>query len=246
MTAHVRQDIKKFIKTIVWTKKVWTQEMYDLWRADLKDGDAVLVQEFIPASKSVYDFPFETWRFHPAKYQGDTVLMSFDNVRRVNLAGHIDIPWNKSFFTRIVPGSRDIEIADKEFVIGDAPIFEPEYVGCDRVVFLVEHDKDRDSLSALGFAGYLFTKSDRGDIYHAFIPNFSESWLQDKGVTAKFLYSEKIDPINGTEIHGSTHINKDQRNSISELISVASKVEDEKVQCAIDAVKLQFEGELVC
>lgn len=138
------------IYTTGWTRELTRNDGYLEWYESLPNRAEVCLQQFQPPQK-VLGFPFETWSFEIGILCGEGERRSFSprfGTDPSPLIMHGDAfyydgvtEWGEVFPARIVPNSRDLGINQEQQYrsIGHMAVYEPEYLGCYRVVVLVPH-----------------------------------------------------------------------------------------------------------
>lgn len=174
-------------------------ENWPEWVKTLKGGDRVLYQEFVPRGTSCMDSQVECWRFW------DATICHYPNRVRYNndiapiedglaIYWDSDFPKGEVFAERIVPFHHDLFDEGRRFVIGHAPIYEPEWDQAQRCFVLVpwgpEVDKTRNQIRKTFVRSYA-RKVDQGQLMTIFAyqedVSIHQTILDGK---AKFLYSE--------------------------------------------------------
>lgn len=131
--------------TTAWAReKIKTLEQWNTWTESLKQGDKVLVQQFLPKSNSCLDSQVECWRFWEGVYHDDRVFYNHDmhpTKKGVCVHWNDDTPWGKVFPARLVPMHSDCAPREGDrFKDCNAPVFEP-FWGTERHFVLVSHQK---------------------------------------------------------------------------------------------------------
>lgn len=137
--------------TTGWAREqIQTLEQWKIWVDSLKQGDRILVQQFLPRSNSCLDSQVECWRFWEATYHGDTVFYGHD-MHPINegvcVYWNDDTPWGKVFPVRLVSWHSDCAPREGDrFRDCHAPIFEDAW-GSDRHFVLIKHQKDYSKIA---------------------------------------------------------------------------------------------------
>jgi hypothetical protein len=193
----------KLVYTTGWTRKdIRTPELYQQWLRSLKPGDAVLLQQFLPAADGCLDFPFERWLFEYCKITRAGTIRGFDDHPfnpETGMATYWNSPnwWGKVFPARLVPCHSDIPAAQGCNAIGHMPVYEPLYLGSTRHVFSVNYGPGFNKAAhriRRDYPHHYELRCDRGILLHTFSPEY-EVTLPDELVEmgAKHLYSQYIE-----------------------------------------------------
>jgi hypothetical protein len=132
--------------TTGWARKeIKTLEQWNSWVQSLKEGNRVLVQQFIPRGDSCLDSQVECWRFWEGTYQVDLVIYNRD---AHPLKDGYCVYWNSNekwgdvFGARIVPWHNDVAPRiDDLYRDCHAPVFDENWTG-DRHLVLVPFGKN--------------------------------------------------------------------------------------------------------
>lgn len=89
---------------------VQTLKQWEVWSESLKQGDQVLVQQFLPRGDFCLDSQVECWRFWGGIYHYDKVFYNHNMYpikKGVCVYHNSDAPWGKVFPARLVPRHSD-------------------------------------------------------------------------------------------------------------------------------------------
>ncbi len=130
-----------------------TPEHYSDWLAGLQDGNAVLLQEFLPPT-SALGLPFECWKYTKGHVVRDNRgfvfrdLKGHDPIRPDGQAcfyNDTESELGRVFPIRLVRPHSDFDFSGT--CHAHAPIYEPEYLGCYRHVFVDAYGADHGGLT---------------------------------------------------------------------------------------------------
>ncbi len=181
--------------------RIRTRKEWERWHTSLKDGDRVLIQQFVPQGHGCLESSVEGWRLYEGVYKGTDVFYKRephpvkDGVFRYHGS---DEPWGDVFDARIVPSHAMLPDLNKETIFFHAPIFEPEWVEQFRCLCLAENGKDK--LSAYhtikkSFPRIYRRKVEEGDLVITFGDRDEIRSAVDGIPGIQFLYSEFLEGL---------------------------------------------------
>jgi hypothetical protein len=191
--------------TTGWARKdMKSQQHWEHWLSNIKDGDAVVYQQFIQREKGCLGSKVECWRFWSATFRGDRVIYNNDSHPLKNGRA---VYWDSDslhgdvFGSRIVPAHSDIApIEGGRFVDCHAPVFEPLWDEVDRCFVLVKYGPDTHKVSgevSRSFPQQYQREVNGGKLHTVFaesakVQEFCMEFSQthDSGSAPMFLYSE--------------------------------------------------------
>jgi hypothetical protein len=186
--------------SILYTSK-WAQKNnsdYKSWLSNLKTGDPILVQRFMPQGDSCMQSQREHWQFSQAKYQLEYMYVPITENRTCHNEGIFYMSDDKTpvgnvFPQRIVPPYCDFQSEHSNVIAGHAPIYEPNWIEerCYVLVTYEENSHITNNKIRRAFRQSYSRKVVGGELYIIFddIDRVKEKLIETGGT---FLYAENL------------------------------------------------------
>jgi hypothetical protein len=177
-------------------KEVKTLELWQNWLTTLKEGDKVLVQEFVPQGNRDFclDSQVECWKFSEAKFVKQGLVVT--DYADIHVEDGI-VPYRRKIMAaRIVPWHIDVAPEnERTFSYCHAPVFDPLFSNPGARKHLVLANKLSTFDQIKKEFGYSYCRNiSSGDLITFFTPDtvYEIEKLINLIDGAKYLYSEAL------------------------------------------------------
>jgi hypothetical protein len=188
------------------TKIIKTPEEYGFWLENLKWGDRVILQEFLPHGNSMLDSVVECWRYWDCEltvdYSNDWKV-HYNSVNcRINKEGFVvyygvgDVKYGQVFNSRIIPYHYYLVNTHKKYLLYNKPVWDEDWYRSHRCVIKFTSHHWNQSLRQLEQNKELTLnycwEVDDGKIFVIFAkPEVVKDFIADKE-DFQWLYSEYL------------------------------------------------------